>query len=263
MRKPQPPTTEPRRRGQEPLQTAAAFHSAYKGMRGKALRRYRHTWYRWEGPNYRAVSAEDARVDMTEFLASGTDIKGDRFRPKPGDVSAALTMLMSHRPAIIDSTVPMPGWLPGAPELYREHDPRDLISCKNGLVDLRTGKRLPHTPYLLTATSTGYDHSPTAARPRFEKFLDEIFLAVPPSAQRISMTGLTSKKSPSYSASFYRRSSVISSRVRRDIRRSSCSLGSPARAKARLAASCASYSANRMSSVSRWPLSITTSAPRT
>ena len=160
---------------EEPLQTAAAFHSAHKGMRGKALRRYRHTWYRWEGPNYRAVSAKDARVDMTEFLASGTDIKGDRFRPKPGDVSAALTMLMSHRPAIIDSTVPMPGWLPGAPEPYREHDPRDLISCKNGLVDLRTGKRLPHTPYLLTATSTGYDHSPMAERPRFEKFLDEIF----------------------------------------------------------------------------------------
>jgi len=159
----------------EPLQTAAAFHSAHKETRGKTLRRYRHTWYRWEGPNYRAVSAEEARVDMTEFLASGTDIKGDRFRPKPGDVSAALTMLMSHRPAIIDATVPMPGWLPGAPEPYREHDPRDLISCKNGLVDLRTGKRLLHTPYLLTATSTGYDHSPMAGHPRFEKFLDEIF----------------------------------------------------------------------------------------
>jgi hypothetical protein len=82
-------------------------------------------------------------------------------------------------------------------------------------------------------------------------------------AQRVSTTGLTSKKSPNCCASFYRRSSAISSRGRPDSRRSSCSLDSPARARARLAASCASYSANRMSSVSRWPLSITTSAPRT
>ena len=57
------PNSQPRAKGRpksttidrdEPLQTAAAFHSACKETRGKALRRYRHTWYRWEGPNYRS-----------------------------------------------------------------------------------------------------------------------------------------------------------------------------------------------------------------
>ena len=84
-------------------------------------------------------------------------------------------MLMRHPPAIIPPTVPLPGWLPEATAAERDHDPLDLISCKNGLVDLRTDECMPHTPHLLTTSTTSYDHRPQAKRKRFEKFLDEIF----------------------------------------------------------------------------------------
>jgi putative DNA primase/helicase len=156
---------------EQPLQTAAEFHRTS----GERLRRYRHTWYRWEGTNYRIVSSEEASVDITTFLASGVDPTGEQFHPKPGDVSATLQMLMRHPPAIIPPTVPLPGWLPEATAAERDHDPLDLISCKNGLVDLRTDECMPHTPHLLATSTTSYDHRPQAQRRRFEKFLDEIF----------------------------------------------------------------------------------------
>ena len=156
---------------EQPLQTAAEFHRTS----GERLRRYRHTWYRWEGTNYRMVSAEEASVDITTFLASGVDQNGEQFHPRPGDVNATLQMLMRHPPAIIKPTVPLPGWLPEATDAERDHDPLDLISCKNGLVDLRTDECMPHTPHLLATSTTSYDHRPQAQRRRFEKFLDEIF----------------------------------------------------------------------------------------
>jgi hypothetical protein len=93
---------------EQPLQTAAEFYRAS----GERLRRYRHTWYRWEGTSYRMVSSEEGSVDITTFLASGIDPLGEQFHPKPGDVSATLRMLMCHPPAIIPPTVPLPGWLP-------------------------------------------------------------------------------------------------------------------------------------------------------
>jgi len=156
---------------EQPLQTATEFHRIY----GEKLRRYRHTWYRYEGPNYRMVSTEEANLDITEFLSSGVEPTGTTFHPKPGDVSATLQMLMKYRPAIIEPTVPMPGWLPEATDTEKEHDPRDLVSCKNGLIDLRTDECIPHTPRLLTTSTTSYHYSPRAKRKRFEKFLDEIF----------------------------------------------------------------------------------------
>jgi hypothetical protein len=156
---------------EQPLQTAAEFHRTS----GERLRRYRHTWYRWEGTNYRMVSSEEASVDITTFLASGVDPNGEQFHPRPSDVSATLQMLMRHPPAIIKPTVPLPRWLPEATDAERDHDPLDLISCKNGLVDLRTDERMPHTPHLLATSTTSYDHRPQAKRKRFEKFLDEIF----------------------------------------------------------------------------------------
>jgi hypothetical protein len=73
----------------QPLKVAEQFHKVQKakGSLG-VLRRYRHTWYRWERPRYRAVSSEEARVDLTEFVASRSEPTGASFSPRPGDVGA-------------------------------------------------------------------------------------------------------------------------------------------------------------------------------
>jgi hypothetical protein len=74
---------------EQPLKVAEQFHKVQtaKGPLS-VLRRYRHTWYKWEGPRYRAVSSEEARVDLTEFLASCSEPTGASFNPRPGDVGA-------------------------------------------------------------------------------------------------------------------------------------------------------------------------------
>jgi hypothetical protein len=73
----------------QPLKVAEQFHKVQtaKGSLG-VLRSYRHTWYKWEGSRYRAVSSEEARVDLTEFLASCFEPTGAPFNPRPGDVGA-------------------------------------------------------------------------------------------------------------------------------------------------------------------------------
>jgi D5 N terminal like len=242
---------------EQPLQTATEFHRIY----GEKLRRYRHTWYRYEGPNYRMVSTEEANLDITEFLSSGVEPTGTTFHPKPGDVSATLQMLMKYRPAIMEPTVPMPGWLPEATDTEKEHDPRDLVSCKNGLIDLRTDECIPHTPRLLTTSTTSYHYSPRAKRKRFEKFLDEIFPGSTEKRPDDFETWSEERQEPQLQNSF-RRSSDTSSRATPGSRRFSCSLGNRAPGRALSPGSYDACLESKMSSAFPSPLWITTSAPR-
>lgn len=55
----------------------------------------------------------------------------------------------------------------------------DLLACRNGVVDLRTGELRPHDPALLLTRKIDLDYDPNARAPRWEKFLDEVFPAYP------------------------------------------------------------------------------------
>jgi len=51
-----------------------------------------------------------------------------------------------------------------------------LLTCANGVVDLRTGQLRPAKPDDMLHKSTGIRYDPTATCPRWERFLREIFL---------------------------------------------------------------------------------------
>jgi putative DNA primase/helicase len=51
----------------------------------------------------------------------------------------------------------------------------DLLACKNGVVDLRTGTLLPHDPALLLTRRLEINFNPAARAPRWEAFLHEVF----------------------------------------------------------------------------------------
>ncbi|AYN58520.1 DNA primase [Arthrobacter phage Liebe] len=67
--------------------------------------------------------------------------------------------------------------VPASIEDFDKHP--DLMACRNGVVDLRTGELRPHDPALLLTRRVDLDYDPAARAPRWEQFLDEVFPAFP------------------------------------------------------------------------------------
>jgi putative DNA primase/helicase len=64
----------------------------------------------------------------------------------------------------------------GVPASIDEFDTHaDLLACRNGVVNLRTGTLLPHDANLLLTRRVEIDYDPDATAPRWEAFLQEIF----------------------------------------------------------------------------------------
>jgi putative DNA primase/helicase len=169
-----------------PYDTAETFCRRRAGKADQALIRYRGTWYKWNGVNYRKLDAEAVRAELWEFLASGkVEVKDPesgettkrKFRPEPRDVTNLYDALMARGEVRVSEAVHAPEWLPGASIVSgcRTHRAGDLLACPNGLADLITGELLPHSPFFLTMNAVDYDYDPAATCPRFDKFLDEIF----------------------------------------------------------------------------------------
>ena len=98
--------------------------------------------------------------------------------------------------AMYDLAGSLPG-IPVRPDAF-DRDPW-LLNVQNGTIDLRTGKRRPHSREDLIAKLTPVTFDPAATCPRWNRFLDEIFEGkpnLPPFIQRMagySLTGITSE----------------------------------------------------------------------
>ena len=68
----------------------------------------------------------------------------------------------------------------GVPASVSDFDQHpDLLACRNGVVDLRTGTLRAHDPALLLTRKIDLDYDPNARAPRWEAFLEEVFPSYP------------------------------------------------------------------------------------
>lgn len=144
----------------------------------RTLVHHRGSFLRWDGPQWVEVEENELRAALYGVLdgASFLDAKGEEQPWNPNrrsvsDVADALRAL-SHLPEHVGA----PGWMPTAPTVLTRHQPGEIVSVTNGLLDVRTRDLLEHTPNFFTQVSVPFDYHPDAATPReWLRFLHSVW----------------------------------------------------------------------------------------
>ncbi len=135
-------------------------------------------WWRWSGICYEEMAAATVDKEVWAFLdGARTGIGNDssRFRPKPSDVEAVIKALKAG----VGHTLNPPCWLDG------RGSAEGVLVFKNGIVDIRTGKRAKLSPRLWTQNALDFEYQPEARCPIWERFLGEVFEDDPESRECI------------------------------------------------------------------------------
>jgi putative DNA primase/helicase len=155
-----------------PHKTALLFCSQER----PTLRRYQNDWYAWDPRTGVYVLIENATI-MSELgtcmtkaervvMVEGKDGKRKQarapFNPTPSQVEAAYKMLVQQRHRSLQDMPEAPAWLDGR----TSPDPKDVIVCRNGIVNMKTRRVIPLTPELFTLSALGCDYNPKAPVPR-------------------------------------------------------------------------------------------------
>lgn len=116
------------------------------------------------------------RLNRVHYL--GKDKEELPWSPTTGKINGLIEPLKIL--TRISSDVPSPSWLSlgDASGLDAKH----VISTANGLLDLKTRRRLEHTPGFFTTWSLPFDYDPTATCARWNTFLQEVFAHDPKGA---------------------------------------------------------------------------------
>lgn len=126
----------------------------------RTLLRYQGQWLRWTGPNWEEVHRDLMQSDIAHWLVE----RG--IEPKSQVVSDVEYHAVSLRARRLGS---LPAW-DGEPLAT------NILSCRNGLVDLETGKLHPHTPRYVNLNAVDYDYDANVGEPTaWMSFLDSIW----------------------------------------------------------------------------------------
>jgi putative DNA primase/helicase len=142
------------------------------------LRSWRDGWWQWIGPRWVEVERKALGAAAYEFAENAfyVDRGGNGRHPAPrrkwapgrrkiDDVLHALEAI-----ARLDERVAMPSWLDGTPNRGQ------LISCANGLLDVRTRELRGHAPAFWNETSVPFAYDPMPDLPIcWHVFLEDIW----------------------------------------------------------------------------------------
>jgi putative DNA primase/helicase len=149
---------------------------------------FQDEWLSWNGSAYLPIEDATMEARISQFLiesfivvmaqttgADGTPgpIKKEfmPFSPARKDIAEVYAALahLCHKPA---DTMSPPSWLKGR---KGRPDPRNIISCSNGLLDITTGELHDQTPEFFTRTALPIEYDQFAPNPeRWLQYLREV-----------------------------------------------------------------------------------------
>ncbi len=142
--------------GINPLKIATQYATQYATRLDDGalmLRRWRGDFYRWDPTRGLYLKLTDEQVEV-ELYRSCKLTK----RSHVGDVMHALRGV----PNVVIDQEELGSWL----EMNSHFDSRDLVACRNGILELSTWKLFPPTPNYFTTNALGVAYEPIVPTPR-------------------------------------------------------------------------------------------------
>jgi putative DNA primase/helicase len=132
------------------------------------LRHYRGQFYLWTGTHYASHAEEtlerDLYVFLNEALVVGKNGEAGPFNPTKNKVLEVVHAL--RRGTMVRPEWDVPCWL------------RNLVACRNGILNLETRELATHDPLFFATNCLPLDYDPAAPKPkRFRQFLEELWPA--------------------------------------------------------------------------------------
>lgn len=126
----------------------------------------------WNGERYRALGADDIRPKISRQLSHFAEHKSEdedgvhTYTPyKIRNVRMNEIVKTIQDMVHIDTEISDPCWLCDTDEEDLP-DPREIVCCKNGLLDIANRELLPPTPALYSFNNTGIVYDPAAPEPK-------------------------------------------------------------------------------------------------
>jgi putative DNA primase/helicase len=129
---------------------------------------------------YRLIKDDTVASEVQNYLEGaqemrptpGGKMKAFDFNPKSADV-LQVTGALERKNHVAPGTIAPPFFLPG-PLDYSAIEPRNVISCRNGLLDISTRLLYDPTPQFFTRSALPINYDPDAQPDRWLTFLDEV-----------------------------------------------------------------------------------------
>jgi putative DNA primase/helicase len=166
----EPPVLDPK----TPLDSAKLFVAAkYTQSAVRTLHHQNDAFYAWNGTHYIELDACDIRARLYDFLSKGViahEGKTGPFNPNRTRVADVLDALKAV--TNLPTTVEAPAWLGE----QASGSARDIIACRNGLLNVATRTLTPSTPMFYTHNALDFDYDPDAKRPEtWLKFMGDLW----------------------------------------------------------------------------------------
>src|SRR5690606_7702915 len=116
----------------------------------------------WNGRRYRSLKSDDVRPLISQYMSHFAEFKGEDengnqvYEPFKIRNVRIIEMVKAVQDLVhIDSEISDPCWLGNPQDVSNLPDPREIVCCENGLLDIAKKDLLPPTPAFYSFNNTG------------------------------------------------------------------------------------------------------------